>query len=272
MIKDSKITDKEILSVNVNGVDFYCEKRGQGPAILLVPDGCNDCEPYDNLSKLLSDEFTVLNFDMRGTTRSVDSNPQRLTAKMLGDDLAGLIEALDLGPASVYGCSSGGQATLALGKYHPNLVRNLMVHEAALQADVPRENAGFSFFQNNAAFEPVFKGPVSVGEIWAVGNYEKAMLLSPECRKRIAESRDFWMKCYVGSVDMSSYSKEDFEVMPPTSFTVGTWTPSWLVYANIETAKRGNCPVKWLNCAHHAERVCAEELSEHIRSTCKKYL
>jgi len=39
---------------NANGVDFYCESRGDGPLVVLVPDGSNDCGPYDNLAIELS--------------------------------------------------------------------------------------------------------------------------------------------------------------------------------------------------------------------------
>jgi pimeloyl-ACP methyl ester carboxylesterase len=260
--------DKRIFNTPVNGINFYCEIRGQGPALVLVPPGLNDCGLFEQLAQLLSDEFTVLTFDMRGGTRSTDPAPKKVTPKVLADDIAGIIESLDIGPTSVYGCSSGGQAVLALGKYHPHLARNLLVHEAALQRDTPLENCGFDFFVNNATFEPVVN-EIHPGIIWGVGNLEKWMNLDEGCRDRIRKNNDFWFKYYRGTVDMDVYTEDDFRKMPPTIFSVGAWTPSWLVYANLETAKRGNCPVTWLNCAHHPELICPEELASHIRSSCK---
>ncbi|WP_419961819.1 alpha/beta fold hydrolase [Psychrobacillus sp. BM2] len=263
--------DKKTFNTSVNGVNFYCEMRGNGPTMVLIPDGSNDCEPYDDLSKLLASDFTVLTFDMRGGSRSLDPNPKGLSPKVLADDVAGIITSLNLGPASIYGCSSGGQAALALGKYHPNLVKNLMVHEAALQADAPLENSGFAFFENYGTFGEVVN-EVSPMTVWSVGNLEKWRALGDECHKRIEENGAFWSKYYLGFVDKDVYSEDDFKKMPPTSFSVGAWTPSWLVYANIVTAQRGNCPVTWLNCAHHPEIVCPEELATYIRNCSKEYV
>lgn len=255
----------------VNGIDFYCELRGEGPAIVLVPDGCNDCGPYGKVAALLSDAFTTLTFDMRGGTRSMDPHPQKVTPKTLADDVAGIIRALDLAPASVYGCSSGGQAVLALGKYHPALVRNVMAHEAALQADVPIEDAGFVYFENFETLKQFLSDP-ALGSVWQIGNYDGVMCLDEACKQRIRDNKAFWTQYYLGSVDMGSYSKEDFENMPPTTFSVGTWTSAWLAQANITTAQRGNCPITWLHCGHHPERTCPQDLAQYIRTTVEQYL
>jgi pimeloyl-ACP methyl ester carboxylesterase len=264
--------DKKSFNINVNDINFYCEMRGQGPAIVLVPDGNNDCEPYDNLSKLLSDEFTVLTFDMRGGTRSMDYNPGPVTPKVLADDVAAIIEALKLGPASICGCSSGGQAVLAVGKYHPEAARNIMVHEAALQSDAPIKGTGFDYFKNLGSFFKHCTGGVNPNDFWGIVNAEKALGMGEEVRKRIDKNGEFWFRWYLGNVDTDVYTEDDFKRMPPVAFSVGSWTPAWLVYANIETAKRGNCPVTWFNCAHHPEITCPEEYSEYLRKTVKSCL
>jgi hypothetical protein len=82
----------------------------------------------------------------------------------------------------------------------------------------------------------------------------------------------FWRKWGIGTVDREVYTEEDFAKMPPTLFSVGVWTPAFLVYANIETAKRGNCPVTWFMCAHTPHISCPEEYSVYMRKTIKKYL
>lgn len=264
---------KKNLTVHVNGVDFYCEKSGSGPTIVLVPDGCNDCGPFGKLMECLSDEYTVISFDMRGGSRSPDPNPEAVTPSRLADDVAGIIRKLALGPvAAAYGCSSGGQTVLALGKRYPELCSCILPHEAALQADTPLPDAGFIFFDNNETFRPLMEdGKVQPEEIWGVGNRAGAEAVTPEILKRMEKNREFWLQHYRGKVDMDRYMAEDFEKMPPVEFTVGTWTPAWLVFANIETAKRGNCPLNWLHCAHHPELTCPEELAVHIKAAAKKY-
>lgn len=263
--------ERRICTVRVDEVDFHCEIRGNGPTVVLVPDGSNDCEPYDNLSRELCDEFTVLTFDMRGGTRSMDPDPHLVTPRVLADDVAGIIRALDLGPASVYGCSSGGQAVLALAKYHPELVRNAMVHEAALQSDTPLPGTGFEYFRNLASFADHLDAGLTPGDVWGVVDAEKVLALGDDTRARIAQNNDYWGQWYLPHVADDSYTSDDFAAMPPVSFTVGTWSPAWLVYANRETARRGNCPITWVECAHHPEITCPEQYAQHLRTVVRQY-
>ena len=39
------------LKQKVNGLEFYCEIRGSGPIIALVPSGDGDCDYFDNTIK-----------------------------------------------------------------------------------------------------------------------------------------------------------------------------------------------------------------------------
>jgi len=255
---------KRIQTVQANGMDFHCELRGSGPAVVLIPDGSNDCEPYDALASRLADRFTTLTFDMRGSTRSPDPDPGPVTPAKLADDVAGLIAALDLAPAGVYGCSSGGQAALALGRNHPAAVRNIVVHEAALQGDTPLPGAGFEYFQSLRSFTPHLGGGLRPIDI-LIGNADAVLSLSRECRQRIEQNAEFWAKYYLGCVDGDTYSAEDFQAMPPVQFTVGTWSPAWLVQANLETAKRGGCNVTWFNCAHRPDLTCPDQYAAFLR-------
>ena len=139
MTRESKLgRECKAYKQRVNGVDFYCELRGSGPTVVLIPPGDGDCGAYATVADILSDEFTILTFDMRGCSRSGrprDWNP--ITPEILADDVAGIIKALNLAPATVYGCSSGGQTCLCLGVRHPEIIRNIIIHEAALLCDAP---------------------------------------------------------------------------------------------------------------------------------------
>lgn len=254
---------KKIIQLPANGMTFHCELRGNGPPILLVPDGCNDCEPYDRLSRLLADGFSVVTFDMRGGSRSPDPEPGPITPRRLADDLAAIVGALDLGRVGVYGCSSGGQAVLALGKYYPEIVRNIAVHEAALQSEAPLPDSGFQYFANLMTFAPHLTGGVHPMDLLG-GNADAALIVGPECRQRMAHNSQFWRQHYLGHVDKDTYSEADFASMPPVDFTVGAWSPAWLVYANLATAQRGARSVTWVNCAHHPELTCPEDYAVHL--------
>jgi pimeloyl-ACP methyl ester carboxylesterase len=258
---------KEILSVPVNGVAFYCEKIGSGPPVVLVPDGRNDCGPFGKLSDMLSDSFMVLTFDMRGGTRSKDSSPKPVTGEMLSDDVVGIMSALNIGPAFLYGCSSGGVTALTVGKTHPELVRRTLVHEAALMQDTPLPKTGFSYFEKCEEMAGAYSDVSTDEFFWGYGDYNKFLGLGQECRARIRTNYAYWVKYYRGSADGASFSENDLKSMPPTTFSVGTWSPSWLVYANLATAQRGNCSVSWLNSAHFPETTCPEDLAGLMRQT-----
>ncbi len=266
----SAMTKRE-LTVASNGMEFHCEMRGSGPAVVLIPDGSNDCEPYDALASRLADQFTTLTFDMRGACRSPDPDPGPVTPRKLADDVAGLVAALELQKVGVYGCSSGGQAALALGKYHPRLVRNIIVHEAALQGDAPLPGSGFEYFKNLMSFGPHLTDGIKPIDV-LIGNADAVTALSPQCRQRIERNAQFWSRYYLGCVDGDSYSAEDFRLMPPVDFTVGTWSPAWLVHANRETAMRGDRPVKWFDCAHRPDLTCPDEYAAFLRKRFSDYL
>lgn len=261
---------KEVLTVRANECNFYCEKRGWGPPLVFVPDGVNDCEHFSKVSDMLAGEFTVYSFDMRGGSRSMPEVAEKVTAQSLASDVAEIIKALGIGPASIYGCSSGGQAVLSLGVLFPEVARNIMVHEAALMMDTQLPGTGFSFFENIATYGPHCDGFLPK-DIPYCGNLDKWNAFGEEWLARIDQNMGYWAQYYLGSNDVTSYTKEEIEGIKNLDFSVGTWSPSWLTHANIATAERGGKPYIWFNAAHYPQVTCPDEFVEYIRKTCKKY-
>ncbi len=257
----------ESRSVRANGVDFYVEERGEGPVVLLYPDGSNDCEAYGRLADLLAESYRVITFDPRGGVRSMPEEPEHVTPSMLADDGAAILAAMGIDRiAGAYGCSSGGQAVLALGKRYPQLVGVVIAHEAALQSDSPLPGSGFRFFQALDSFKDhMGTAEVTPSQIVQTCTWEGVCAIPQGVRDRKAANRAFWSTWYLGTCDGDSYTAEDFAKMPPVAFSVGSFSPGWIVYANIETAKRGGCPVTWIDCGHHPELSCPEVLADYIR-------
>ncbi len=265
--------ERKTFTAHANGMDFYCEMMGQGPTIVLVPDGGNDCGPYEKMMDYLSDEFTVLTFDPRGGSRSPDPHPRPVTPELFSDDIAALVQEVPVEkPISAFGVSSGGQAVLALAKFHADITRNGVVHEAALQADTPIRNAGFEYFQTIATLSPKIADPATISAITLVGTLEGIEAIDAAQRARMAKNRVYWAQYYLGTVDMGRYLEEDFAHMAPVDFTIGTWTPSWLTAANQATAARGNRPVAWVNSAHSPHVTMPKEMAEIVREKVKQYL
>jgi len=263
---------KEILTVFANGVDFYCEKRGRGPSLVFVPDGTMDCEIYSRVGDMLADEFTVFSFDARGATRSTPKEHKKVTPQMYASDVVEIMKALDIIPASIYGCSMGGQAVLSIGKYYPEAARNLIVHEAALMNDTPIPGTGFEFFKTLfSTFGPICEG-FSPRDVSFICNWDNWKAFGDDFLERNEANSEYWTKYYLGTIDTDTYTDEELEKMPNLEFSVGAWSPYWMVYANKTAAERGGKPCTLLPCGHVSQAVCPEEFAEFLRKTCRKYL
>jgi hypothetical protein len=103
-------------------------------------------------------------------------------------------------------------------------------------------------------------------------DWDKWMALGKEVHDRIDKNSIYWSEYYLGSVDKYSYSEEELKSMPNLEFSVGAWTPAWMVAANISTAKRANVNYTWLPAAHYPEVVCPDVLAKYIQTTSEKYL
>ena len=118
--------------VHANGISIYYEQRGAGPPILLIHGGCSDATFWGSAVDELAAVGRVIIYDRRGCSRSERPDPYRSTSPgEQAADAAGLLEALDAVPAIVIGRSLGGMVALELARAHPQLVRGLVLLEAA---------------------------------------------------------------------------------------------------------------------------------------------
>ena len=121
--------------VEANGTQFHYEVRGEGPVLLLIPGAEGDAEEYARVVPLLEDEFTVVSYDRRGFARSpLPAGYTQATVEQQADDAAALLQATGLGPATIWGNSSGAIIGLSLVLRHPEAVSGAMLHEPPLFA------------------------------------------------------------------------------------------------------------------------------------------
>lgn len=114
------------------GVALAHEVLGSGPALFLVgaPVGRTG---FAALARELASQFTVITHDPRGIDASTGaSGSPTPTPEVLADDLAGLINHLDTGPARFFGSSGGAVTLLALLARHRGLAVRTVLHEAPL--------------------------------------------------------------------------------------------------------------------------------------------
>jgi hypothetical protein len=66
----SNLMKARIFHHDASAIDWYCELRGDGPSVVLMPSGEGDSASFQTVADVLSDEFTILTFDMPGFSRS----------------------------------------------------------------------------------------------------------------------------------------------------------------------------------------------------------
>ena len=114
-----------------NGVRLYYEIHGGGEPLVLVHGSWVDARRWRCVVPSLAESFRVLVYDRRGHSRSERADAPGSVDED-GDDLAGLLETVDLAPAHVVTSSYGGNIALRLATRRPEIFRSLCCHEPPL--------------------------------------------------------------------------------------------------------------------------------------------
>jgi pimeloyl-ACP methyl ester carboxylesterase len=119
--------------LDVPGAKLYYKRQGSGPVLFTLQGGAGDADGSDGLAAAIGDRYTVISYDRRGLSRSQIGDPAApITVTTHSDDASRLLAALTGGPAYVFGSSLGALIALDLAAAHPEQVRLLVAHEAAL--------------------------------------------------------------------------------------------------------------------------------------------
>jgi pimeloyl-ACP methyl ester carboxylesterase len=122
----------------VDGATIHYEVRGDGPPLVLHAAPMT-ADALAQLADLMASEHTVVTSDPRGIgSSSVDDPACDVTPDQRADDLARLLDHLDVGPCVLFGSSGGAVSALALASSRPDLASMVIAHEpplAALLAD-----------------------------------------------------------------------------------------------------------------------------------------
>lgn len=112
--------------IRVNDIDLYYERYGDpsDPPLLLIAGLTDYTAKCEWQVERLGDHYDVIVYDNRGAGRS-SQPPPGYTMVDLAHDAAGLLDALDVESANVFGFSMGGMIALNLAIHHPERVRRL---------------------------------------------------------------------------------------------------------------------------------------------------
>ena len=116
---------------DVNGVNLYYETHGAADAtpLILLHGGLGSGEMFGPILPTLAATHRVIAVDLQGHGRTADID-RPLDIRLMGDDIAALIDHLGLGRADVMGYSLGGGVALQTAVRHPEVVRRLVIVSA----------------------------------------------------------------------------------------------------------------------------------------------
>lgn len=120
--------------VDANGVHTYYERSGSGPPLVLLHGAAMVAESWRAQVDAFSPHFTVYVPERRGVGRTADVDGEWSYAGM-AQDTAAFLDALGIRQAAVVGLSDGGNIGLILAYSRPDLVGQLVVSGANVNAE-----------------------------------------------------------------------------------------------------------------------------------------
>ena len=172
-------------TIHVNGVEFYYELAGRGPAVVLVHAGIADSRMWDGQFEALAAAHTVLRYDLRGFGRT----PPAPGPFDHADDLRALLDGLGLTRVALVGCSLGSRTALIFALSHPARVERLVLSSPAVSGlrydgPPPRQAA-----ELDAADEAGDRARVNELEmqIWVDGPRRRPDEVAPDVRALAAD-------------------------------------------------------------------------------------
>ena len=111
---------------DVNGISLYHEIYGDGEPLVLIHGGLTTIGEMQGWVEHLAKTRRVIAVEMQGHGRTADTD-RPMTLATMGDDIAALLEHLEISKADLVGYSFGGATALRAAIQHPDAVRRLVV-------------------------------------------------------------------------------------------------------------------------------------------------
>ncbi len=107
-------------------ISLYYEERGNGPPVIFVHGLGSSHKDWFAQARAFAHSFRVITLDLRGHGAS-EKPDGRYSIPLMADDIARLMDHLNIPAAHIVGLSMGGMITLQLALDHPSRVKTLTV-------------------------------------------------------------------------------------------------------------------------------------------------
>jgi pimeloyl-ACP methyl ester carboxylesterase len=118
----------------VNGINLYFETHGTGRPLILLHGGLGSGEMFGPILPTLAEHHQVIAVDLQGHGRTADID-RPIDLQFMADDIAALIDHLELDKPDVVGYSLGGGVALRIAAKYPSKVGRLVAASAFLRRD-----------------------------------------------------------------------------------------------------------------------------------------
>jgi pimeloyl-ACP methyl ester carboxylesterase len=162
----------------VNGVELWYDVQGEGEPVVQIHGAGFGHFNFAPATPELAKHFKVVDYDMRGYGQS-DKPIQDYDMEVWADDLAGLMDVLDIEQAHVHGTSMGGMIAIVFAGKYPERTTSVVINCAAAKLGM----AGRLIFKNwidIARMDPEGPGSRILAELIAWQALSKTFLETPD--------------------------------------------------------------------------------------------
>ncbi|HMF33670.1 MAG TPA: alpha/beta hydrolase, partial [Candidatus Lokiarchaeia archaeon] len=106
------------MKATVNDIEMYYEDTGEGTPLVLIHGQGGDASEWSLFTPEVSKEVRCIAMDLRGHGQS-DKPEQAYTQDLFADDVAALLDFLQIDKAYMCGISMGGFVALKMVLNHP---------------------------------------------------------------------------------------------------------------------------------------------------------
>ena len=175
MSSNFSLDSSPVKYVSVNGVEFGYREFGSGePLLLIMGFGGTMGAWNETFVWELAQDYRVITFDNRGVGYSSDDG-ENYSLELFASDTAGLLEALGIPEASVFGTSMGASIAQELALNYPEKVDKLIFSSAVYSVDAPEAGYLKSMLQSvagNSGMSPTIRKQADANLRWN-GTYER---------------------------------------------------------------------------------------------------
>jgi len=112
--------------VKIGDINMYYEIHGEGEPLVMICGAGVSVDMMYGFIPVYSPEYKLVIFDNRGAGQS-DAPDIPYTMEMMADDLAGLLDTINIDSAHIMGISMGGMIAQEFTLRHPESVKSLVL-------------------------------------------------------------------------------------------------------------------------------------------------